>query len=202
MTVAYFLVPRAGTGTSEDPYHGKYTIREDYADGSTWQRGTSIYLLPDQVCARIDAGLVDMTEILNDPDCILIGASEDLDQVITPAQEAAADALLEARGMPGNIVQAGQTRRQALRRLVGISRLSVILENDFGAGWRQRFSQLGLTLNSTWADLPQGAKNELLSVAADNGWSAQDLGLSGSSTIREILVAFGNAWTDFGRPFA
>jgi hypothetical protein len=47
-------------------------------------------------------------------------------------------------------------------------------------------------LDSTFSDLPQGLRDELGDVAQSFGIVPADIGLSGASPLRDILLAFAN----------
>lgn len=59
-----------------------------------------------------------------------------------------------------------------------------------GVGWQRRLARHGLTLDSTWTQLPAAFQDELREVVEDFGFDPQALGLSGASTLRQILRTF------------
>lgn len=59
-----------------------------------------------------------------------------------------------------------------------------------GVGIRRRLQRHGLTLGSTWSELPQGFRDELQEIVQDFGLDPVALGLSGTSTLRQILKTF------------
>jgi hypothetical protein len=51
---------------------------------------------------------------------------------------------------------------------------------------------VGITLDSTWTSFPQALKDVFIDVRDDFGWG--DLGVTGSSTLREILGVISQQW--------
>ena len=63
------------------------------------------------------------------------------------------------------------------------------LEGRFGEGWRARAVARGITLDSTWQQFPAALQNEFIEIRDDHGWTNTDLGVTNTSTLREILRA-------------
>ena len=59
-----------------------------------------------------------------------------------------------------------------------------------GFGIRRRLAKHGLTLDSQYSTFPQGWKNELVEIVESFGLTPAELGLTGTSSLRDFLKAF------------
>lgn len=78
---------------------------------------------------------------------------------------------------------------------LGLTTTSTVLEIMKGMsgqhkGIKRRLVRHGLTLNSTWADFPQGMKDELRVAVEAFGLDPVALGFSGTTTLRQMLKTF------------
>ena len=65
-----------------------------------------------------------------------------------------------------------------------------------GVGLRRRLARHSLTLSSQWSDLPAGMRDDLREVVTSFGFDPAGLGLSGASTLRQILKAFADQFAN------
>ncbi len=182
MAKALFLVPMVGAGTRQDPYRGKYT-----SDASVVQSGTLRYSRADSAIIFLEAPQAYLDSVAAQPDATLLATPTTIDEAITVGQANAAKAIFEPLGIPGQFINAGDTRREVIRGVVGMFLFSQRMEGRFGEGFKKRASDRGITLDSVWSDFPQALKDEFIDIRDDFGWG--NLGLTNSSTLREILKA-------------
>lgn len=187
MAREFFLVPMIGTGSRQDPYRAKYS---DLVDS----HGSIRYSRADHAIAMFDADQSVLDGIAAEADATRLATETNLDDTLTAGQANAAKTIFEAAFIPGQFINAGDTRREAIRGVVGMFLFSQRLEGRFGEGWRAKAQARGITLDSTWTEFPQVLKNEFLEIRDDHGWNNTDLNVSASSTLREILQAVSNQY--------
>lgn len=184
MAVELFLLPMIGTGTRADPRRPKYV-----RDPAVVRRGSIRYSRISHAIAMIDASQAYLNSIAQQPDATRLATAANIDQVINASQANAAKAVFEDAFIPGQFINAGDTRRQVIRGLIGMFFFSQRMERRFGEGWKEKAQARGMALDSTWQEFPQALKNELIDVRDDHGWTNTELGVTNTSTLREILQA-------------
>lgn len=180
MAVAFFVVPLVGAGTMADPIRAKYTAAPEVV-----RDGMIRFSRQDEAIAMIEATPAYLSSVANETDTILICVRADLDTVLTAQQRTGTQNQLEARGIPAQWVNAGDTWRNVIRGVCGIFLFSQRVEGRTGHGIRWHLQQGNIALSDAWSELPQGAKNLLLETAQSFGWS--NPGFTNQSTLREIL---------------
>ena len=133
-----------------------------------------------------------LTAIRSNPDVVSVATAANIDNPINASKRDNIRAYLEAREVPAQWVNTGDTRRQLIRGLIGIYLFGQRLEEHTGLPIKDSFQQAGVTLNDEWQTLPQNVKNMLLSTAASNGWS--NPGFDNTVTVREILKYFSDQY--------
>lgn len=185
MAVGLFLLPIVDVQNANIPLRGgKYGMRADHAEVI---RGSFLKLDADDTLGLIQAPQAYLDTVAGQLDAVLLADASTIDAVITPAQAAAFAAELESRSLPAQWLTAGMTRREAIRTMAGIGMVSQRMLGRRRGGLKATLARHGMTLDSTWADIPQAMRRELLDIADDFGWD--DLGLGATSTVREILKA-------------
>jgi len=179
-----FLVPMEGNGTRADPYRGKYTD-----DPQVNIAGTIRYGRTDDAIIMIDAIQSYLDSVAGQSDATRLATESNLDSVLTLGQANAAKTVFENAFIPGEFINEGDTRREAIRAVVGMFLFSQRMEGRFGTGWKQRAQAAGVNLNSIWQNFPQALQNELIEIRDDHGWTNTELGVTTTSTLREILQA-------------
>lgn len=179
-----FLVPMEGAGTRTDPRRGKYTHDAALANWSTLRYGDD-----DSAIIFLDGTNTYLNFVASQPDATEIARVSNIDNTLNASQADAVKAVYEAADIPGEFINAGETRREAIRKLVGMFLFSQRMEGLLGESWRKKYKAAGMTLNSTWADFPQPLKDALIAVRDDFGWTNAELGVTNASTMREILLA-------------
>ena len=174
-----------GSGTREDPFRGKYQ-----RDGAVTRAGCLRFSRTDHAIVMIEAPQAYLDTVANDPECRLLATPATIDNALTQGQVNAVKSFLEANGIPGHWLAAGETRRQALRGIAGMFLFAQRLEGRFGTGLLAKAAQRGINLDSTWAEFPQALKDELLDVRDSFGWT--NLSVTNTSTMREILKVCGD----------
>ena len=185
MSIALFLCPMIGTGTLTDPYRAKHTRGADRA-------GTLRFSRMDDALVLLDAPQAYLDSVAADPECVLLATTANADTAITVQQRNGIRTFLEKRGIPAQWVNDGDTRRQVLRGIAGMFLFAQRLEGRFGVGFRAKMAERGITLDTPWSDFPQALKDEFIAVRDSFGWDAQRLGLTNTSTMREILKVCGD----------
>ncbi len=184
MPVEFFLVPMVGAGTRADPFRGKYTDTPGVV-----RHGCIRYSQLDDAICLIEAPQPTLDTIAGNADATRLATESNLDSTLNTAQANAAKTIFEDAFIPGEFINAGDTRREVLRGVVGMFLFSQRLEGTFGTGWRQRAQAAGVTLNSAWQDFPAQLRAEFIAIRDDQGWTNADLGVTNQSTMREILQA-------------
>jgi len=187
MPVALFLCPMVGTGTREDPRRGKYQ-----KGAGVVRSGQLRFSRTDHAIVLIEAPQAYLDTVAADPECRLLATPQTIDTALTQGQVNQVKSFLEANGIPAQWLQAGETRRQALRGIAGMFLFAQRLEGRFGTGFRAKMAERGITLETQWQDFPQALKDEFIAVRDSFGWDAQRLGLTNTSTMREILKVCGD----------
>lgn len=180
MAIELFLLPMEGTGARTDPYRGKYTYAPEVV-----RAGTIRYSRTSHGVALIEASQTYLNTVQADPDVTLLATAQTVNDVLTASQANAAKSVFESVGIPDQMINAGDTRRQAIRAVCGMFMLSQRFEGRFGEGFWQKAQQRGMSLSSTWANFPQVLKDEFIDVRDSFGWT--NLGITNASTMRQIL---------------
>lgn len=177
-----FLVPMVGTGTRSDPYRGKYT-----RDPAVTTQGALRAGRQDVAVAMIEASQTYLNSVAAQADALRLATESNLDNALTAGQANTAKTRFESVGIPGQFINAGDTRREAIRGVVGMFLFSQRMEGKFGSGFWKRGQALGITLDTAYADFPQALKDEFITVRDEFGWG--NLGLTNASTLRQIMQA-------------
>lgn len=178
-----FLMPLVGTGGPDDPIRGKYTN----FDFPQLERTAIIPYHPDTALAYVQAAQADLNAIAQQSDTLRLASVETIDARVTQSEADFAKTEFEALNIPAQFIEFDATRRQVIRQLIGLFLFIQRLRGLYGVHLKQRMTEFGLSLNSTWAELPVSLRNELRAVASSFGWDANALGVNSASTLREIL---------------
>lgn len=191
MAIEIFLVPMESVPHSDFPAHtevrGKHTDLS--LDPGMVRSGTLRYSNGSHGVAMIEADQTYLDTVAADPDVTRLATSQNLDEVLTAGQANAVKTIFEGAFIPGQFINAGDTRRQVIRGLVGMFLFSQRMSGRLGDGWKERAQARGMTLDSTWAEFPVALQSELIDVRNSFGWTNVDLGVNASSTMRDILQA-------------
>ena len=194
MTIKAFIAPMVGTGTRADPRRAK------------WQSGDPSILRGGQIrfgrtedcillieTADTPQGDAYMAQIDADSECTPVADATNINDALTAPQVTAIQGFLEARGVPADWLNAGETRRQALRGVAGMFLFSQRMEGRFGTSWKQKLVEHGVSLASEWQNLPAQFQTELVEAAQSFGWMDVTLAsVAPTTTLRQILRAMGN----------
>lgn len=184
MAIEIFLAPLVGAGTLTDP------IRPKYSDDPQVVRSGSIRYSKDSNCICLyEAPQPYLNSIASQPDATRLASASNIDQTLNANQANTAKVIFEAAFIPGQFINAGDTRRQVIRGVVGMFLFSQRMEGRFGEGWQAKAVARGVTLDSPWSTFPQVLKDELIAVRDSFGWTNAELGVTNTSTMREILQA-------------
>lgn len=182
MPVEIFMVPMIGTGTRADPFRAKYSD-----DSAVTNSGAIRSSRTSECLAMFDATQTYLNSIAAESDSLRVATEANIDNALTTNQANAAKAFVEARGIPGDFANQGDTRREVIRAIVGMFLFCQRMEGTFGAGFKQRAIALGITFDTQWNAFPQALQDEFIAVRDDFGWG--NLGLTNTSTLRQIMLA-------------
>lgn len=182
MTTRWYLLPIIGTGiTRADGRRPKYIADLGIRPWSMMDYG----LLPVAILMA-DVTAQQHTDLTANSDVRAIPLN--LDSTVGAGAVTATRNALEALSIPGNWVGASTTWRVVLRTTAGLFQFAQRVHGRFGV----TLLESGVTLDTTWTQLPQGAKDILLTTAQELGIDTSQA--TGSTTLRQIFKAFGDAW--------
>ncbi len=184
MPVNLFLLPMTGTGTRADPWRGKYSKHPQVT-----RRSNIRYSNQDDAIVLIQAPQAYLDSVAAEPDATLLATQDNIDEQLTVGQANAAKIIFEDAFIPDLFINAGDTRREVIRGVVGMFLFSQRMEGIFGEGWKAKAKNAGMTMDSTWQDFPQVLQSGLITVRDDWGWTNAEVGVTNTSTAREILKA-------------
>jgi hypothetical protein len=187
MPTELFLVPMIGTGAGNDRWRGKYTRLLPPDDPSITGNSNVRYSRLDVSLSLIRASQTYLDFVASQPDATRIATADNIDDTLTVGQANAAKIIFEDAFIPAQLINAGDTRREVVRSLIGMFIFSQRLEHRFGAGWRARAQANGLTLGSIWSAFPQ-----VINIRDSYGFTNTQLGVTNTSTMRQILKAISN----------
>ncbi len=187
MAVELFLIPMVQFGLNrfgQPHYDPKYVGQNTNVVGY----GVIRYSRVSEALVLVQAPSAELTSIRGNTEVMSIATVSNIDNQINVSQRNGIRAYLEAREVPAQWVNTGDTRRELIRGLAGIYLFAQRVEARTGTGLKESFRQAGITLEDTWLSLPQGAKNILLETAESFGWETP--GFTNTVTVREILKFF------------
>lgn len=156
-----------------------------YVEGSGNPFGVVRYSRVSHALVLVDADQAFLDSLAANQDVLRLATMAQLDNPITVNQRNNFRNRLENNEIPAQWVNTGDTRRQIIRGLAGVFRFAQRVEARTGTGLRESFQQFGITLDTTWSALPQGAKNVINETADDFGWT--NPGFTGATELRAIL---------------
>lgn len=171
-----------GSGTRLDPWRAKYTSDANVSSSGSIRIGKQ-----DECVVLLQAPQAYLDSVAAQADTISIATPANIDDALTQGQVDAVRAWLEARSIPGDVVNVGDTRRQAIRAICRMFLFNQRCEGMFGTGLKRLAVNAGLTLSTQFSAFPQNVKDAFIAVRDAHGWG--NLGLTTSSTLRQILVA-------------
>lgn len=187
MAIEIFLIPMVQFGTNflGQPHFGPKYV-EDNANVTKF--GVLRYSRITEAIVLVQAPAAELTSIRNNIDVASAATTANIDNTITTGQRNDMRSYLEAREVPAQWVNTGDTRREIIRGLAGIYMFAQRVEGRTGLGLKESFQSASITLDDTWLSLPQGTKTMLLETVADHGWA--NPGFTNTITVREILKFF------------
>jgi hypothetical protein len=177
MSVRYYLIPKTGDGSREDPFRPAYVLT-DLPPG-TWGAldfGAEPVML---VAADVTAG--QHTTLAAHADLTAVPAN--IDSAIGAAALSTVVNKLEAFNIPATWITAATTYRQVLKRTAQTTRIL----NRLREATAGRLFGTGITLDTPFNQLSAGARTALLNAANTLGLDTS--GVQGTDTLRAILVA-------------
>jgi len=182
-----YIVPLVGTGVFPDSYRPKY-IANNLGDAIAGITNSSCMffgidanvLVAANLDTSADATLTAFTDVVAFP--------TDLDANIGAGAVTIVQNKLEALNIPGNWVNTSYTYRDVLRMVGGLFQFA----NRYFAMNNLSIFRGGVTLDTTFGQLPVLERQRLQNVAADLNYDTS--GVSGSTTIRAILKSLADQW--------
>lgn len=192
MTNRFYLVPMQTNTIDGTLYRGpKYFHWRGTADpnplrGIVWD-GMDYGLSPSFL-VRADLTDEQHAALTANSDIVMIQASINA-QITNPSALSAVQSILESRNIPAGWITTDDTYRTVLRTISGCF--------QFAQRWHQRYNRQifsgGITLDTQFRNLPVAVRAEIVDVADD--MNIDRTGASGTTTLRQILKAFADAWT-------
>jgi hypothetical protein len=179
VAVTFYLVPSVAS-----PYGGlepKYGVQVVSWSGAYFGREPFYILALTDPDPTLDA------TIAADPECAKIPA---LANTVAAGALATVQAKVEATGIPANWINVGMTYQTVVQNCLRVTQLYQRLAG-LGAG---RLLGSGVTLGTTFNSLPAGVRQKLLDMADSLNFDKSSL--SGAFTIRQILKALMDQWTE------
>lgn len=210
MPKEFFIVPMVGAGTNFDGYRGKYT-----EEPGVLSSGTLRYSKQDSAIVMIESSQAQLDSVAAQSDATRISTEVQLDDTINGGQANSIEATLEAAEVPAQWVTAGLTRRQVIKITCGVFLFMQRLEGLFLKNMHVQLTawvdagnltsipghenddqlpkgdQYKAALALTWQELPPGVQAFLITVRDRQGWTNPDLGLTSTSTVKQIIKAMG-----------
>jgi hypothetical protein len=183
--IELFLIPMIVVGTNRfgQPHKAPKYIHDDpNVIGYSAVR----YSRVSEAIVAVEADQTTLNALAGESDVFRMADDSTIDNTINNGQRNSIRNFLEARDIPAQWVNTGDTRREIIRGLAGIFLFAQRVEGRTGEGLKESFQQAGISLDSTWSSLPQSAKDILTETADSFGWT--NPGFTGSTTIREILI--------------
>jgi hypothetical protein len=185
MAIRWYLMAMETIGTYRAP---KYLRSKGNPTGLNVQWGAMDYGLMDVCVCWADTTNAQNTALVANSDCKLAATNANLDNAIGSGAVATVRNVLETLQIPGSWVQATDTWRQILRGTCGLFQFAQRLHGKFGV----KLVPDGMTLSTTWAELPQAGQDFLTQTADELG--IDHSGVTGSTTLRAIYKVLGDAW--------
>jgi hypothetical protein len=194
MPIEFFICPQVGAGTKADPIRAKYQqgVGVVRAGQLRFTRGAGA-----ESIVMIEADQTYLDNVAADSECTRIADESNMDTPLTAPQVSNIQNFLEARGIPADWLQVGETRRQAIRGVAGMFLFSQRMTGHLGQGWKARLVTHGVTLATEWQALPAQFRTELVEV-----WNTLavmlhlsqivEADVSPTLTMRQVLKAMGN----------
>ncbi len=180
----YFIVPQIGNGESPaTAYRPKYFATSD----SRISRISSMPIGLDSlflVKIIMEESLRDSIAGLSD----VIAFKKDINATLNAGAVTATKNKLEAKKIPAGWVSTSTTWKDIIRFVALVAQMHQRFKGLFG----EKLLPAGITLNTTYSQLPTAGKNKLISLADSFGFSKESL--TGASTIREILKELVLQW--------
>lgn len=183
MTLNLYVMPLTGAGVKGDPRRPKYQLPVFAAlSWGMFDYGNEPWCLVGIV--NIDSPT--HSTLTSEPDVIALPVN--LDQAIGSGALATVQNDLEHINIPGTWVSATNSYRDVVQFVGAVCQFAQRFQGSTGGLW---FTG-GITLASTFSQLPVGARNGLSTAATSFGFSTT--GITGASTLRAILLSVGQQY--------
>lgn len=193
MTTRFYILPievvdRGGGNSARGPKYFPWRFDPDPPALVTAQYGLMDYGLMPTALVAADVTTVQHNLLNAQSDVITVPAN--IDNAIGGGAISTVRSRLEALHIPGNTVQAADTYRNALRVVAGVFQFAQRFHGLYNRSIFDEFTGL----NTTWSELSTEFQNELLATA--ESMAINTSGLTDSTTMRQILKRFADAWED------
>lgn len=186
MAIELYLMPMV---TVVEPPFGNFNRAKYSRETGIIKSGTLRYSREDDAIVMLEGPQPVLDTIASNSDVTRLATESNIDQTLNTAQANAAKTIFENAFIPGQFINAGDTRREVIRGVIGMFLFSQRMEGRFGVGWRAKAQARGMTLNTQWNSFPQVLKDEFIDVRDSFGMV---LDVTNTSTLREILREISN----------
>jgi len=187
MTLNLYVMPIGGSGVRTDPRGPKYLSTLTGFQWGMYDYGNE----PACLVGVHDIDVATDTSLRGNPDCY--GLPVNLDQAVGGATSTVQTAL-ESVNMPGTWVASTNTWRQVVRFVGAVCQFAQRYQGMANAQW---FTG-GVTLATTYGSLPVAARNNIAAAAQSFGFDTS--GITGASTLRQIITSAGSQYLSMGLP--
>jgi hypothetical protein len=188
LTLNLYVMPITGGGASrQDPRIPRYKTSFVSFGWGMFDYGNEPFCLVGilDIDSTTDAALT------ANADCS--GLPQNLDQQVAGARTTVQNDL-EAANMPGTWVATTNTWREVVLFVGGCCQFAQRYQGQTGGRW---FTG-GVTLDTTFGSLPAGVRSALQAAAQSFGFSTS--GITGTSTLREVIQSAANQYVAMGLP--
>lgn len=187
MPTEYFL-----TSSVDHPSVPRGKVPKFYTPSLTWEGRPFSH--GDQYLAKVKADEDVLNKIAAGPDTIRLATEANIDVSLTKKQAAQIREVFENNFIPKNYISAGDTRREAIRKIYGLANFLAKASRFAGQNIRTLVKDSDVNFSTTLTAMPEQMQDALTKAAFFYGWTGPDLGVTMQSTLREFLTAVGEAF--------
>jgi hypothetical protein len=187
MPTEYFL-----TSSVDHPTFPRGKVPKFYTPSLTWEGRPFSH--GDQYLAKVTANQTVLNQIATDPDTTRLATESNIDRALTANQANQARTVFETNFIPRGYISAGDTRRQAVKKIYGLANFMAKASRFAGKNIKTLAQENSVNFSTTLAAMPKQMQDALSQAAFFFGWTGPDLGVTMQSTLREFLTAIGEAF--------
>jgi hypothetical protein len=177
----FYLVPKIGGGPDHPNGEPDVPRAKYFGDMTGPEVHTMAFGLQPHVLVGADLSTFDHNTVVSNSDVIALPAN--LDQSVSAGALTTVQNALEAMNIPAGWVTTSMTYREVLRK---VAKMMFFFQRLKGVGLARLLTG-SVALNTQFQDLPLNARQRL--IAAADSLNLDRSGMSGSTTIRQIMKA-------------